>query len=86
VLRKVDGRFSGVLIDDELVLVDAETGQFFSLEGVGLEIWNSLDETGEIDAICARLESRFDVPPERCRADVERFAAVLVERGFAEHV
>jgi len=85
VLRKVEGRFSSALIDEELVLVDADTGQFFSLEGVGLEIWNSLDETGEIDAICARLESRFEVAPEQCRADVERFAAVLVERGFAQY-
>ncbi len=85
-LRKVESRFSSAMMDGELVLVDTATGTFFSLEDVGLDIWNELDHTGDLDEICVGLEDRFEVDSADCRRAVDQFASDLVARGFAEYV
>lgn len=85
-VRKADQGFSNAVLDDELVIVDAATGLFFATSGVGLEIWQALDRTDDLDTIIANLEAVYDVDPATCRKDVERFADSLVERGFAHYV
>jgi hypothetical protein len=84
-LCKIEGAGQGAFIDDELVMIHAETGKFFSIKNTGLEIWNLLDSESELDAIGGELERRFAVDAEACRAEVRAFADQLVEAGFARY-
>jgi hypothetical protein len=82
---KIEGAGQGAFIDDELVMIHAETGKFFSIKDTGLEIWKLLDSENELDAIRGVLERKFDVDPEACRIEVGAFADQLVEAGFARY-
>jgi hypothetical protein len=84
-LCKIEDAGQGAFIDDELVMIHAETGKFFSIKNTALEIWNLLDTESELDAIRDELQRRFDVDPEACRVEVGAFADQLVEAGFARY-
>ena len=84
-LCKIDGAGQGAFIDDELVMIHAETGKFFSIKDTGLQIWNLLDSESELDAIGGELQRRYDVDSDVCQVEVRAFADQLVEAGFARY-
>lgn len=83
-LRKLPNRYIASQLDGELILIHGDTGAFYSIVDVGLEIWRMLDDGAEFDAICERLVASYDVDERECRAAVERFSNELVQAGFAE--
>ena len=84
-LVKLRGTFSAAQVDGDLVMIDLESGRFFTLKDPALRIWNALDETDDLEAICATLTSEYAVAPSQCRRDVEAFARQLVDAGFAAY-
>ena len=60
-------------MDEELVLMDVQTGNYFSLEEVSLEIWRALAEPMTVSDLCDRLIARYDAPEPRIRASVLKF-------------
>ncbi|TNE32942.1 MAG: PqqD family protein [Alphaproteobacteria bacterium] len=83
-IRKRPDKYLATEIDDELILVHADTGAFFSLAGTGLAIWRALDHSNDPDAIVQSLIDGYDVEHDRCQRSVVRFNNRLVEAGFAE--
>ena len=84
-LCKIEGAGQGAFVDDELIMIHAETGKFFALKDSGLRIWNLLDSESDLDAIGDALEREFDIDLDSCRAEVREFADQLVEAGFARY-
>ena len=84
-LCKIKDAGQGAYIDDELVMIHAETGKFFSMKNTGLEIWNMLDSETELEAIEQALERIYEVDTDACRTEVRAFADQLVEAGFARY-
>lgn len=82
-LSKCPDRYLATEVDDELILVQAETGAFFSLKGTGLEIWHALDQNGDPHDVAARLARVYAVEETQCLGEVQQFADQLVEAGFA---
>jgi hypothetical protein len=70
-------------VDGELVMLDPSQGRYFGLDPIGRRIWGMLEQPQSIGALCAALESEYDVSPERCRADV---MALLNQLAAAELV
>jgi hypothetical protein len=71
-------------VDEDLVMFDAERGEYFGLDRVGRRIWELLETPRSMGELCGALEAEFDVTPEACRADVGAFIenardAALVE-------
>ncbi len=50
--------------DDELVMLDLATGQYFSLEGVGVEMWQRLAEGKSPAEIAVALAPAYDAPQD----------------------
>lgn len=84
-LAKVPSRYEASALDDELVLIDVDTGKFFALKDVSLRIWNLLDEHDDLGAITDILADNYDATPTHIAASVGRFAQSLVDAGFAEY-
>ena len=84
-IRKIATRLAETRLDDELVLMNVDTGSFHTMRGTALVIWDLLDETGDQATICARLLEQYDVDKETCAAEVGRFVDQMVEAGFVEH-
>ncbi|TNE33779.1 MAG: PqqD family protein [Alphaproteobacteria bacterium] len=84
-IRKRPDKYLAAEIDGELILVQADTGAFFSLAGTGLAIWRALDHSNDPDAIVQSLLNSYDVGHDHCRRSVAQFTNRLVDAGFAEY-
>ncbi|MBB3860091.1 hypothetical protein GGQ88_001352 [Novosphingobium hassiacum] len=82
-LRKVESTFCATEVDGELVMIHVDTGKFFSMKGVSLDIWQKLDRIDDLDLICAELQHEYGISPEECSNSVSSFADQLVAAGFA---
>ncbi|MFO1316210.1 MAG: PqqD family protein [Burkholderiales bacterium] len=67
-------------LQDEGVLLNLETGEYFGLDEVGLDMWKVLGATGTLDAAQAALLDRYDVAEDVLAGDLRAFVAQLAER------
>ena len=81
-LAKRTDRFMETMIDDEAVVMDLESGAFFSLSGSALSIWAAIDGSRDRDAVVATVASEYGLAGEELAADVDAFIAQLTENGF----
>ena len=72
------------LVDQESVLLDLKSEQYFGLNESGTRMWSALMETKTINGACERLLSQYDVDPAVLRKDLEELVAKLLERGLAQ--
>jgi hypothetical protein len=78
-------RRDGVLarrVDDVLVLLDPETGQYFQLNGVGADVWELCDGNVTIDEIVTTLERRYNVARSTVLEDVQALVDSLIEENL----
>ncbi len=83
-LTKVASIFAETEIDDAVVLMHIDTGNFHTLKTTGLAIWRMIDGSRDEAAICAELHMAYDVDAEICRAEVTRFVTQMRVAGFLE--
>lgn len=69
-------------VGDEVVLLQLSTEKYLGLSGSAAAMWLSLLERGTIEGALADLVEQFDAGEDVLRADLERFADELVERGL----
>ena len=67
-------------LQDEGVLLNLETGEYFGLDAVGLDFWKALAAHGEVAAARATLLEQFDVSQDVLARDLDELVAKLVER------
>lgn len=79
-VRRAEG-FIWAELDDEIVLMSVESGAYIGLNKTAAAFWRLLEQTSEVDAICARLAVMFAVEPQQCRRDVEGFVKRLSGQG-----
>ena len=82
VIAKLSERFSETMIDDEVVVMSLDSGDFFSLTGTSREIWLLIDGTRSRDAIIAELAKAYEGEAEAINVDVDDFLCQLQETGF----
>lgn len=71
-------------LEDGAVLLHLESGFYYSLDTVGLEIWRQLNAGVPLEAIAPALAQRFDVDPDAAETAVAAFVDELVhERVIA---
>lgn len=68
-------------IDDQVVIVNLESGSYFTVAGSGSEIWPWIEAGSEI---VSRAVATFDGPEATIRGDVERFLSALETAGVVE--
>ena len=76
----------GERLDEEVAILHVDTGTYFGLKGVGIDVWTLLERSPTLDEIVAYLTDEYEVDPARCRADVSALldrllAARLVNAG-----
>jgi pyrroloquinoline quinone biosynthesis protein D len=81
-LVKAQGRFSETEIDDEIVVMNLESGDFFSLTGTARDIWLRLDGTLDRAGLIAALAADFGTDGEVLAGDVDAFLAELGAAGL----
>ena len=69
----------GERLGTELAILQVETGTYFGLTGVGIDIWSLLDQSPTINEIVEHLTREYDIDEARCRADVKALVDRLLE-------
>lgn len=62
---------------DGAVLLDIEQGICFSLNPVGLKIWELLKQGQSLDKVADTLANQFPVPRQQILADTQEFISAL---------
>ena len=79
-LTKQVERFTETDIDDEIVVMRLDSGDFFSLEGTAAATWRLIDGTRDRVAIIEALAAQFNADDVEVAADVDDFLAQLKEQ------
>ena len=68
-------------MDGEVILIDLETGDYYSLRGAGADVWAILEHGAEPDVIASAVEAlyRGAAAPEAIRAGVYEVLGELYE-------
>jgi Coenzyme PQQ synthesis protein D (PqqD) len=71
-------------IDGEVIIIQFDTGIYYSLTGAGAEIWALLTSACSIEEIVSRLEQLYDADPGELRVTVERLVEQLAQEDLIE--
>jgi hypothetical protein len=69
-------------IDGEAVVINLDTGQYFSLEGTAAFLWEFLTQHGSVACAAERLADAFEGVPAGAADLIERFAGELAGHGL----
>lgn len=66
-------------LGEEIAILHPDSGLYFGLNEVGARVWELLQEPASLQAVAARLVEEYEVPLERCEADVQALAIRLLD-------
>jgi hypothetical protein len=69
-------------LDNETVLMSVEAGFYYGLEGSAQSIWKALETQITFSELIDRLTQEYEVTPEACSADVEKFLLKMQKEGL----
>jgi hypothetical protein len=65
-----------------LVLLDLDSGQYFSLDGVGARAWELCDGERDVGAILDTLGEEYEAPIEVVREDLIAFLREMLDEAL----
>jgi hypothetical protein len=71
------------VFDDEVVIVNLESGRYYTMSEVGAGIWQLIRDGAAVDAIYAAVNRWYDGAPMEMKAAVGRFLDELQREGLA---
>jgi hypothetical protein len=83
-LARIPDRVVAREVDGGMVLLNADTGRYFSLDAIGTRVWALLGAQPSVEAICLALSTEFDVDAVQLRADVRALVETLAAHGLLE--
>lgn len=69
-------------MDNEVVMMNIEKGNYYGLNRVGSEIWEKLAEPLTFGELCSMLLQEFEVAKEQCEKEVAAYLGKLVNEGL----
>ena len=81
-IEKLNDKFAETEIDDEIVVMHLDSGDFFSLTGTATDIWRLIDGTRTREAIVAELSAIYDSGAVAIASDVDGLLLQLSDAGI----
>lgn len=75
----------GASIDDDLVMMSVDKGQYYGLSGVAPRVWELLENPHTFDQLVDRVLEEFEVTRDVCEKDLSEFLEQMEEFGLVEH-
>ena len=69
-------------IDDETIILDSVTQEYFSINEIGKVIWSLLSENKNLEEIKAQMLEMYEVPEEQLEKDLLNFLQALAKKGL----
>lgn len=71
-------------VDDEMVLLDMNSENYFGLDETGSAIWQQLSEIKSLQVTYDILIEEYDVEPAQLENDIITFVQKLVDAGLVQ--
>jgi hypothetical protein len=71
-------------VDDDAVILDITSGQFFGINDVGALVWDLLEHDTTRDVLVEAVTAEFDVDSEQAGDDIDALIAQLSNAGLVE--
>lgn len=81
-IAKLTDRFTEATLDDEVVIMRVDNGEFFALSGTAAAIWRLIDGQRDFEAVLAALAVEFDADEGDLAGDVRHFLRQLEGTGL----
>jgi hypothetical protein len=69
---------------DATILLNAQTGRYFTLDAIGAATWRLLRAGADLDDVCRTLAGDYDAPDDVLRRDVGALIEELIAAGLLE--
>ena len=66
-------------MDDEIIMMSVESGQYIHLDDIATEIWRKLEQPRSFGEIVSHLKSVYDVQHEDCQRDTIELVSKLLD-------
>lgn len=73
-------------VGNEMVILDPETGNYFTLDAIGTRMIELFREEGQMNQTAARVAEEFDASVATIQADLEKLLQQMAAHGLAEQV
>lgn len=80
VIRKAETLSSH--IDEDSVLMDIDSGSYFTTGSVGTFIWDNLESAVSVADLLQKLQQEFSVSADECTTDTVEFLNALQKKGL----
>ena len=74
----------GAAIDDEMVMMSVEHGQYYGLGGVGPRVWELIEQPQTMAQLVDTILEEYEVECEVCEKDLTEFLAQMEQLGLVE--
>ena len=71
-------------LDDSIVMMDVDEGQYYELDTVGAKIWALIEAPRPVAEICDALVDEFEVDPDTCRDETLEFLQTASEHRIVQ--
>lgn len=71
-------------VDDEAVLLDADSSTYYGLNPVGSRMLQLLSENADQETVIRLVAEEFDAAEERVRQDLSALVKTLLGKGFVK--
>ncbi len=69
-------------LNDEIVMLNIESGKYNSLNSVASSIWRLLEKKLSVDDICKKLIDEYEVDYAQCRKETDECLSNLLKLGL----
>ena len=69
-------------IDEETIILDSETQEYFSINEIGKVICSLIEEKKNLEEIKAEMLDMYEVPQEQIEKDLLNFIQALEQKGL----
>lgn len=71
-------------LGDEIVILDMQSDEYFSLDGVGTRIWETIETPTTVREILAAILGAYDVEPAIAERDLLAVLGEMAQEGLIE--
>jgi hypothetical protein len=75
-------RVAHQVIDNEAIIIDFESGAYFSVDQTGAQVWELLDRNLSVAELAACLEQQYHRPTDEIQSAIGQFIGQLLEEGL----
>lgn len=72
------------MVDDEMVLLDTLSGEYFGLEGIGAVIWQHMSKNESLREVFETMLEMYEVEAEKLENDIVAFVKKLLDAGLVK--